>query len=147
MATFTLRDATADDLDALYSIHIAAMRDYVSATWGWHDAFQESLFRERYPNAPRQVILCDGEIAGFIETEEHHAYFFLGNLELDPRFQRRGIGRKLIQQFCERAMHLGLPVRLQVLKVNRDARRLYERLGFQQTGETETHHELEWRPG
>jgi len=35
-----------------------------------------------------------------------------------------------------------LPVRLQVLKVNR-ARKLYERLGFEACGESETHVHME----
>lgn len=43
----------------------------------------------------------------------------------------------------EEARGLGLPVRLQVLKVNTRARALYERLGFRCTGHTGTHDLME----
>jgi RimJ/RimL family protein N-acetyltransferase len=39
----------------------------------------------------------------------------------------------------EEARQLGLPLRLQVMKVNPRARTFYERLGFIHTGETDTH--------
>jgi ribosomal protein S18 acetylase RimI-like enzyme len=44
----------------------------------------------------------------------------------------------------EEARARGVPVRLRVLKVNARARAFYERLGFVQTGETETHTLMEW---
>ena len=37
-------------------MHVATMKDYVDQTWGWDDAFQESVFRERYVPAHIQVI-------------------------------------------------------------------------------------------
>ena len=55
-----------------------------------------------------------------------------------PEFQRRGIGTKLIAELVSRAQQRHVPVQLRVLKCN-PARVLYERLGFQLAGETETH--------
>jgi len=48
------------------------------------------------------------------------------------------LGAALVRGVTAVADVRGLPVRLQVLKIN-PARRLYERLGFVVTGETETH--------
>ena len=70
----------------------------------------------------------------------------VGNIELDPRFQGQGIGTAILQDMQRDAAEQGLEVRLQVLKVN-PARRLYERLGFEVTGETETDRQMAWRAG
>ena len=52
---------------------------------------------------------------------------------------------KLIQALCDEADGRGIPVELQVIKVN-PAWRLYERLGFVVIGETETHVLMRWLP-
>ena len=40
------RPATENDTDFLYALHVATMKDYVDKTWGWDDAFQETVFRK-----------------------------------------------------------------------------------------------------
>lgn len=52
-------------------------------------------------------------------------------------------GWDLSQQ--EEAAATQRPLGLQVMKGN-PARRLYERLGFRQAGESDTHYAMEWRP-
>ena len=51
----------------------------------------------------------------------------------------------LIRDLQSEAERQGLPLNLQVLQGN-PARRLYERLGFAATGETETHIMMSWLP-
>ena len=36
--------ATASDIDFLYALHVATMKEYVDQTWGWDEAFQEDVF-------------------------------------------------------------------------------------------------------
>jgi ribosomal protein S18 acetylase RimI-like enzyme len=60
-----------------------------------------------------------------------------------PAYQGRGIGTTLIRRLQQRARKEGVPVTLQVFKVN-PARALYERLGFKVTGETDTHCRMKW---
>ena len=69
----------------------------------------------------------------------------LNALELLPEYQRRGLGTAITQQVIENAAREGKPVWLQVLKVN-PARQLYERLGFDTTGESPTHYHMQRRP-
>ena len=59
-----------------------------------------------------------------------------------PEAQGRGIGTRLVEEVLAASRATRRPVRLRVLRVN-PARRLYERLGFKVTGETETHFEME----
>ena len=62
----------------------------------------------------------------------------LDRVFLLPECQNRGIGTRLVRDVLAEARAAGLPVRLRVFRVN-PARRLYERLGFVATGETDTH--------
>ena len=57
-----------------------------------------------------------------------------------------GLGSALVGDLLALAASRNLPLRLRVLRVN-PARRLYERLGFAQSGESATHYEMEARPG
>ncbi len=62
--------------------------------------------------------------------ERREACLYLALLEIAPDFQNEGIGTTLISDLIKEGKGLGLPVELHVLKSNRKARRLYERLGF-----------------
>lgn len=64
---------------------------------------------------------------------------WLARIAIVPVSQRRGIGTTILRSVLAQAASQGLPVMLQVLKVN-PAWQLYERLGFVITGETETHY-------
>jgi GNAT superfamily N-acetyltransferase len=60
--------------------------------------------------------------------------FFVAQMFVDGPFQRRGIGTEVVKRLIAEANSLNLAVRLNVVRIN-PARRLYERLGFQVTGE------------
>ncbi len=140
---YSIRPAQKDEIDALYAIHRAAMETYVSQTWGsWDDAFQRDFFGNHWPDL-RLAIDVDGTLGGFLDLDESPECIRVENLELAPAHQGRGIGSAILLSVQQRAALHKLPVALQVLKVN-PARRLYERLGFHETGETETHFEMAW---
>jgi len=66
------------------------------------------------------------------------------DIALLPQHRNAGIGTALLQRIFGEAAATKKPLRLQVLKDHR-AGRLYQRLGFVRTGETELHLEMEWR--
>ncbi|OAI39839.1 hypothetical protein AYO38_06855 [bacterium SCGC AG-212-C10] len=137
---YRLRDADDGDFDILYRIHRTAIGPYVEQTWGsWDDDAQRQYWRDRFSPARIQVIETEDGTAGYLELVVHPDHLEVANIELSPRNQRRGIGTSLLRSILEEAQSLHHPVRLQVLKVN-PAHRLYERLGFVQTGETDTHY-------
>lgn len=139
MTRFAIRPANPADIPALFAINRAAMREYVTQTWGeWDEAWQAAHFHEQFP-AVRQVIEVDGESAGFFDLERRDDCIYIAEVVIHPVHQRFGIGTALVKSALREAAKAGLPARLQVLKVN-PARRLYERLGFETTGETETHY-------
>jgi ribosomal protein S18 acetylase RimI-like enzyme len=140
---YALRPASKDETEALYTIHRAAMENYVSQTWGsWDDAWQRDHFANHWPDV-RLAIESSGQLAGFLDLDEQGESIHVGNIELRPESQGKGIGSAILKAVQQRAELKRVPVTLQVLKVN-PARALYERLGFQHTGETETHHLMAW---
>lgn len=139
---FGCRLATGDDIGFLWDLHILTMRDYAEQTWGRDRMWQEENFPDKFNTAGLEILELDGEAAGAMSVLEKDGQFYLREIQLHPRWQGRGIGTALVEEFVARAAARGLPARLQVLKVNR-ARRLYERCGFQLAGETETHFLME----
>jgi len=144
---FILRPATAADYDWLWNLKRTTMRPYVELTWAtWDDAIQERYFRAIYCSVTVQIIVVGGRNAGLLHVEQEPGAIFLANIQVHPDFQNRGLGSAVIRSLLESARSLQLPVRLQVLKVNTAAQRLYARLGFIFSGETPTHQLMRWHP-
>ena len=127
---YTLRQATDDDYDFLFALHRSAMREYVEATWGWHEEWQAEYFLKKFDPSTRQIIVIGSVDAGVLVVEERPDGVYLGLIELLPAYQGRGIGTAIINQLIAGAQRRGLPLTLHVLSTNQPARRLYERLGL-----------------
>jgi GNAT superfamily N-acetyltransferase len=65
-------------------------------------------------------------------------------LVIDPASQGQGIGTQLLEDVFERASARGVPVRLRTQRLNR-AVNLYTRLGFRESGRTDSHILMEWK--
>jgi ribosomal protein S18 acetylase RimI-like enzyme len=121
------------------------MRPAVEQVFGWDEQVQIRHFRERFDPAARDVIRFGGVDVGVLSVKERGEDLFLKLIAILPEYHNRGIGTTLIRRLQRRAEDAGVPVILQVLKPNR-ARALYTRLGFQVTGQTETHYRMRWSP-
>jgi GNAT superfamily N-acetyltransferase len=146
MSEIHLRPATQQDGPFLYHLVKTTMQEYVAQTWGWDEEWQQTYFWAHFDPADRQIIVRDGQDIGVFTVEEHADELFIGQIYILPEHQGQGIGTDLIRSALRRGAELGLPVRLRVLRVN-PARRLYERLGFVVTEETDTRYSMEARPG
>ena len=145
--TVTLRPATRDDVEFLFAALRAALRSYVEQTWGsWDDAEQRALFVDTIDLATHQVIEVDGRAVGCLSVEEHVDRIVLHRIFLLPEAQRHGVGSALVRSLLAHAHAQRRPVVLTVQRVNRDARALYERLGFAVVTETSTHYGMEAAP-
>jgi ribosomal protein S18 acetylase RimI-like enzyme len=130
MPAWSLRPATTTDREFLFALHRATMRDYLDATFGWEDRAQQALFDESFTPRKCQIIRVDGEDAGVLVLETGDAEISLELIEIDPRFQGRGVGTSVVESVLEEGAETNKPVALRVLRVNSAARSLYERLGF-----------------
>ncbi len=139
--SLTYRDCTSEDETFLYGLHRATMRVYVEETWGgWDEAWQRDYFHQRFSPGAIRILQLDGVDIGLVSVQERTEELFLSSLEILPAFQRQGIGSQVVRALIEQASAQGKTVALKVLKSNRLARHLYQRLGFGVTGETDTHY-------
>ena len=134
-----LRSAVPEDADFLYNLLKATMQEYVTQVWGWDEQWQRQYFQENFIPDKERIIIKGEEEIGVISTEKYDDEIFLAKIYILPEHQGQHIGTELIEGVLGEAFDLGLPVTLRVLKVN-PAKRLYDRLGFVVTGETETHY-------
>ncbi len=133
-----LRPASRDDLDFLYQLHRAAMKEYVAQIWGWDEARQRQYFEQHFDPAVTRIVRLRDKDIGVVLAVERETELFLSNIEVRPEYQRQGVGTWIVQTILAEGKRLNKPVALQVLKIN-PARNLYGRLGFSIIGETETH--------
>ena len=137
---FALRPVTEADRDWLFALQREAYGTHVAQTWGaWDDAAQRARFDAAFAPANLRIITVLGRDAGLLHVERSPHGIFLTNIELAAEFRGRGLGTALIGSLLEEARSRGVPLSLQVLKVNLAACRLYERHGFTVFEETATH--------
>jgi GNAT superfamily N-acetyltransferase len=110
------RVATEDDFDFLYGLHVLAMKPWVEQTWGWDQADQLRFFRAEFDPSVSRVILVDGQDAGVLSVDTA-VDVFIPNIELLPRFQRRGLGTRILRDILADADRDGQSVTLRALKV------------------------------
>jgi ribosomal protein S18 acetylase RimI-like enzyme len=145
---YYLRPATAVDREWLWQTKSRCMRGYIEQTWGvWDEDVQRTSFTDRFELGELNIIVSGGRDVGFIAALNEPTAIQLFNIMVAPEFQNQGVGTAVLLHLQAVARALGVPIRLQVLKVN-PARKLYERLGFSvvEAEETPTHYRMIWRP-
>lgn len=152
--TIGLRPEQPQDQAFLFELY-ASTRQEELAAWGWPPEVRTPFLRMQFaasqgyhtafPTADFQIVLVDGQNAGRLVIDRSSKELRVVDIALLPQHRDAAIGSALLQNILAEAAAVGLPVRLCVLKGNR-AQRLYIRLGFVKTAETELHLEMEWRP-
>lgn len=130
------RKIEPEDIEFLWRLHNAALKDYVSKTWGWDEKWQRENFTKNFDPAEGEVIVFEDKDIGYFWVIEKENEILLASIRLLPEFQNKGIGTQLIKNLIAESSK---PVALQVLKIN-PARKLYERLGFFVEEVTRTHY-------
>ncbi|NBJ09318.1 GNAT family N-acetyltransferase [Microvirga arsenatis] len=100
------------------------------SSYGPHMPECRNRFVETQPLEPadtRIVAIRDGTVVGFLDLVGSH----VSNLFVDPQHQGQGIGTALMAEAERWAVG---DLTLSVFTLNPDARRLYERLGFEVEG-------------
>ena len=146
MSPYQLRAADDQDREDLLRIHIAAMSAHLVAALGEWSQAQASEHLDVWLRTGRaQVIMVDDVIAGLLDVVWKPDALHIVRIEIDPSFQGRGIGTRVVVDVLAEARRRGIPARLDVFIAN-PARRLYERLGFQEIGRDGPSVNMEWQP-
>jgi GNAT superfamily N-acetyltransferase len=91
-------------------------------------------FTRQWQLAEVRIITTAGMDIGWMQTAPADDAIILGQLYLEGRVQRQGIGTRVMWALIEEARLANKALTLSVMKIN-PARRLYERLGFRITHE------------
>src|SRR6185369_16064697 len=110
--------AIAADSEFAYATKKAAFKEYVEQVWGWDEAEQRRLHEQRFDAQEFRVIHLAGIDVGIIAVVVTPDCLTLNQLFLLPEHQGKGVGRKVMVLVMKEARQAGLPVRLQVMKVN-----------------------------
>jgi GNAT superfamily N-acetyltransferase len=121
-----------------FSVKRAAMRPYIEARWGWDEALQKRLHRERFEEKPFARILWRDRAVGTVSLMRVADHARFGEFYLLPEYQRLGLGSRILRHCLLLTDATSLPVRLEYLKWN-PVGTLYRRHGFTVVGETEIH--------
>ena len=105
----------------------------------WDETWQREYFDSRFEPARGHVIEVDGRIAGYLEVERSSDRIFLAIIELAPEFQELKIGTRIVENLIQEASTLGVAIFLQVLRANPRAKDLYQRVGFIEYDQSDTH--------
>lgn len=121
-----------------FDVKRAAMRPYIERRWGWDEALQRRLHRERFDEKPFTRIVWRERAVGTVSLMRFDTYIRFGEFYLHQEFQRLGLGSRILRHCLQLSDATSLPVRLEYLKWN-PVGSLYRRHGFVVTGETEIH--------
>ncbi len=132
MTVVALRPARPADSEFCFRLHKAAMGDYVAAIWGWDERRQRDFHDRAFAPGRWQIITANGTDVGMLDVEHRPGEIYLSRIEIDPGYQGRGIGTRLINMLLDEAGQGGQDLVLNVLAVNHRAYALYQRLGLQE---------------
>ncbi|TYK64924.1 GNAT family N-acetyltransferase [Colwellia echini] len=132
--TVGFRKVQNDDIDFLLSLRRKTMTQHLlMANIRMTDEQHLERIKEHFYDS--HIILVDRKPIGLLKMgvvalDNTHKSLHIRQLQIMPKYQRKGIGSKVISVVKKRALQLRLPITLNVLLKN-PARGLYLRHGFQ----------------
>lgn len=150
----SLRPITPGDESFLASLY-ASTRTKELAQTNWSEE-QKAMFcrmqfnaqttdyQRNYPDASFDIIERNGVAAGRLLVLRTDEKIHVIDIALLPEHRGAGIGTKFLKELQDEAKAAGKPLSIHVEQFN-PARRLYERLGFQQVEEKGVYLLMEWK--
>ena len=115
-AGFALEGAQPDDFEALLALRLRAMRESLERLGRYDEQRARERLAENFEPAHTRHIVVGGRRVGFLVLKTLSHAMRLNHLYIDPAFQRRGIGHRVLQWVCAEADRQQLPVELMALK-------------------------------
>jgi len=150
----SLRPVADGDSDFLFDLY-AETRQHEVEMFGWDAAAADGFLRMQfdvrsrsyalqYPQAVDSVISCSGQPAGRMIVDPADTAFVLIDIAISRAFRQKGIASKLIRSLQSDAAAACVPLTLHVDRTNHNAFSLYQKLGFEVSGENEIHFSMTW---
>ncbi len=155
-AGITLRPVRDDDRELLYRIYASTRADELATVdwaeeqkaWFLRHQFeaQDHHYRQYYADAELSIVEQDGVPVGRLYVARWQKEIRLVDIALLPEHRGSGLGRALVERLLAEGAAAHKPVSIHV-EVYNPAMRLYQRLGFEPTGEERGPYKLmRWTP-
>ncbi|MGZ4970804.1 MAG: GNAT family N-acetyltransferase [Methylobacter sp.] len=134
--TYSYRKASRTEKEAIFELYRVVMSAYMSTIWDWNETWQENDFATHFNPEGITLVYKANELVGYSHVENNNDQLYLRMIAIHPNYQRKGIGRKLLESFISSGKEQSKSVGLEVFKLNTEAKRFYEGHGFKVEGET-----------
>jgi len=124
---FRLRKAEEADLDFIWRLRVATMKETISQSYGWDEETQRGYAAESLRG---EIVLIDEKPVGVLTLVDWGDQMHLVWMAVLPEMRRQGLGGEMIEYCQQQAFEAGKPLTLQVLR-NNPAVSLYKRHGFE----------------
>ena len=134
------RKCEYDDLEFILKLKELGMKWYYEKTYGWDINFQRERTKreiEKFIDTLKIIIVDDKDI-GVLNFFEDNNELVIGLIIINPDYQRKKIATTIINDCINTAKKENKTIRISTYKYN-PAKILYERLGFKQYSEDDTH--------
>ena len=137
---YQLVPASIEDEAWLEQLRRDVYQELFMATFGgWDEARHSRHFSECLQRGGISIIEVDGGRVGMIQMFDQPDAVEVGEIQIQPSYQKQGIGSRVLKEVIARAHEQRKKVLLSVALKNEGAYRLYQRLGFQKVGNNDTH--------
>lgn len=136
------KNGKQEEIKFIYDLKKEVYMKYVDSIYGeWNEENQKKLFERFMKENSKNIelIYLKDELVGFYNgKDKDNNTFEIGNICVKPEYQNKGIGTAVLKEILFE--HKEQNIKLQVFKINENAIKLYEKMGFEKTDETETHY-------
>ena len=149
MIKYKLRTAKNKDLKFLFEVSTRAMlpiRKINQPNLQLNLEKEFEVYTKKFEPAKIQVIQMNGRDIGRLRIVRTQEEIYVGGIQILPKWQKKRIGSAIFSDLIKEANKSQLPIMLEVAKVNKIAKRFYERLGFKKVGEKETDLIMKYKP-
>lgn len=135
MSELLYRKALETDIDYLLQLRRETMEEHLINS-GIVSNDEDQLLRIHYLFDQAKIVMLNNQNVGLLKLDEKENRIEIVQIQIDPKFQKKGIGQQIIKEVIKNALANNKELVLSVLKVN-PAKELYERLGFKTIEEDE----------
>ena len=128
MSQLQFRDATPHDIDYLTQLRLRTIHEHIRNA-GTDLSYEEHELRARTRLQCCSILSLSSRTVGMIKVLRATESWTIEQLQIEPEFQRRGLGASVVRELQRDAKASGVVLLLSVLSVN-PALSLYRRLGF-----------------
>lgn len=143
LINYDLRQSTMEDKEFIYNLKKLVLKEYIDEIWGWDEEYQRKDFEMYYNPVNNKIITCNNSDIGILETSEDNDEIHIIEIAILPEYQGNSIGTNVLKQIIDNSKATDKRVKIGCFKINREAKKLYIKLGFKQIEETLTHYILQ----